>query len=202
MSPMSDDPVSAAGDDPDLKATSEGVGTTTRESGILGNMVERGGYLFAAGIVAAAIILLIEVFLRYVLNNPTLWVHETSVFLCGIAFIYGGLYCASRDSHIRVVLIYDSLGPRWRRIFDIAIYFVSAVAALFFAWASWLMVERAFWAPDGRFRMEGTGSAWNPPTPALMKGFLFVIMIVLAVQFVVLAVNHMRRVRKPSSGNR
>lgn len=196
---MSNDPVSAGGDDPDLKATSEGVGTTTRESGILGDMVERGGYLFAAGIVLAALILLLEVFLRYVFNNPTLWVHETSIFLCGIAFIYGGLYCASRDSHIRVVLIYDSLSPRWRRIFDIAIYVVSAVAALFFAWASWTMVERAFWAPDGRFRMEGTGSAWNPPTPALMKGFLFIIMIVLAVQFVILAVNHMRRARQTSS---
>lgn len=197
---MTDDPVSTGGDDPDLKSTSEGVGTTTRESGILGDWVERGGYLFAAGIVVAALILLLEVFLRYVFNNPTLWVHETSIFLCGSAFIYGGLYCAARDSHIRVVLIYDSLTPRWRRTFDVAIYLVSAGAAIFFAWASWLMVERAFWAPDGRFRMEGTGSAWNPPTPALLKGFLFIIMIVLAIQFIILAVNNMRRIGKSSSG--
>ena len=46
--------------------------------------------------------------------------------------------------------------------------------------------------------MEGTGSAWNPPTPALLKGFLFIVMIILAVQFVVLAVNHARRARRGS----
>lgn len=185
-------------DDPDLRATSEGVGTPLSEAGRLGRLVERGGYVFAVAIVATVVILLIEVFMRYVLDNPTFWVHETSIFLCGLAFIYGGLYCASRDSHIRVVLVYDWLSPGWRRIFDVVIYLVSAAAALFFAWASWLMVERAFWAPDGRFRMEGTGSAWNPPTPALLKGFLFVIMIVLTVQFVILAVNHARRVRNRS----
>ena len=198
---MSDDPVASGGEDPDLRATSEGVGITAPEAGWLGAAIERGGFPFAVGIVGAAAILLIEVFLRYALDNPTLWVHETSIFLCGIAFIYGGLFCAARNSHIRVVLIYDALNPRWRRIFDIVIYLISAVAAIFFAWASWLMVELAFWAPDGRFRMEGTGTAWNPPTPALSKLFLLIVLIVLAVQFVVLAFNHTKRSRRVPDKN-
>ena len=57
----------------------------------------------------AMLILIQEVVLRYVFNSPTIWAHETTIFLCGIAFVYGGLYCAARDSHIRVVLIYDAI---------------------------------------------------------------------------------------------
>ena len=102
----------------DLAATSEGVGHALPEAGLLGRLVDRGGYVFAVGIVAAAVILLMEVFLRYVFNRPTIWAHETTTFLCGIAFVYGGLYCASRNSHIRVVLIYDHLSPYWRRVMD------------------------------------------------------------------------------------
>ena len=76
--------------------------------------------------------------------------------------------------------------------------YTAAAVAAFFAWASWLMVKGSFWTPSGAFHMEGTGSAWNPPTPALLKGFLFIVMIILAVQFVVLAVNHARRARRGS----
>lgn len=177
-----------------LAATSEeGRSRPVPEAGMLGRVVEAGGVIFAAAIVASAAILLFEIFMRYVLDSPTNWVHEASIFLCAIAFAYGGLFCAARNSHIRVVLIYDALGPRLRRVFDVVIYLVSAVSAAFFAWASWLMVKTSFWNPSGEFHLEGTGSAWNPPTPALLKGFLFVVMIILAVQFLVLAFNHARR---------
>jgi C4-dicarboxylate transporter DctQ subunit len=195
---MTRDPIAVDGRDPDLSATSEGTGDTTPEAGILGRVIERVGFVFAAAIVVAAAILLFEIFMRYALDSPTNWVHELSIFLCAIAFIYGGLFCAARDSHIRVVLIYDALGPRLRTVFDVIIYVISAISAAFFAWASWLMVKGSFWNPSGEFHMEGTGSAWNPPTPALLKGFLFIVMIVLAVQFLVLAVNHARRVRRGS----
>lgn len=193
---MAVDPTPPEELDPKLSATSEGTGKTAPEAGILGRIIERIGYVFAAAIVLAAIILVFEIFMRYALNKPTLWVHETSIFLCAVSFVYGGLFCASRNSHIRVVLIYDALSPAWRRRFDIVIYLISAGAATFFAWAAWLMVKQAFWTPSGSFRMEGTGTAWNPPTPALIKGFLFLVLIGLALQFLVLAVNHARRHRR------
>ncbi|WMS44574.1 TRAP transporter small permease [Acuticoccus sp. MNP-M23] len=195
---MTRDPIAVDGPDPDLSATSEGTGAPVPEAGILGRGIEWGGYIFASAIVLSAAILLFEIFMRYVLDSPTNWVHEASIFLCAISFIYGGLFCAARNSHIRVVLIYDALGPRFRKIFDVVIYLISAISAAFFAWASWLMVKTSFWTPTGDFHMEGTGSAWNPPTPALLKGFLLFVMIILAVQFLVLAVNHARRARRVS----
>lgn len=191
--------------DHDLSSTSDDISELVRhvpptaipESGALGRWINRGGYIFAAGIVLAAAILLAEVFLRYVLNRPTIWAHEMSIFLCGIAFLYGGLFCAARDSHIRVVLIYDVLSPRLRRIFDVIISATSALAAAFFAYAAYVMVQRALFAPGG-FRLERSGSAWNPPSPAVVKVFMLIMLIVLTLQFIILTINHWKRLREGS----
>ena len=182
----------------DLASTSEGVGQLYPEAGLLGRLVDRLGYAFALGIVAAAIILLMEVFLRYVFNSPTIWAHEATTFLCGIAFIYGGLYCAARNSHIRVVLIYDHVSAYWRRVLDVVISIASCVATLFFVYAGWIMVQRAMFTPGGEFRLERSGSAWNPPTPAVLKIFLLVILGLLALQYLIFVVNHLKRLRRPA----
>ena len=178
----------------DLAATSEGtVPGPIPEAGVMGRIVDRLGYVFAAGIVAGAVILLIEVFLRYVFNSPTIWAHETTIFVSGLAFVFGGLYCTARNTHIRVVIIYDQLGPAARRVADVMIFLTSAVASAFFAYAAYQMAHRAVFAPSGGFRLETTGSAWSPPTPGLIKSFIFIVMVLLAIQFVILAVNSLRK---------
>ena len=163
------------------------------EAGQLGRWIDKGGILFAFGIVVAAAILLTEVFLRYVFNAPTFWAHETTTFLCGIAFLYGGLYCTARNSHIRVVLIYDSLSPYWRRMMNVVISVVSFIACLFFIYAATIMAEKALYTPQGDFRLERSGSAWNPPSPASLKVLLLIILVLMAVQFLILAYNHFKR---------
>jgi TRAP-type C4-dicarboxylate transport system permease small subunit len=160
------------------------------EAGAIGRAIDRGGLVFAVGIVASMAILINEVVLRYVFNAPTIWAHETTIFLCGVAFIYGGLYCTARDRHIRVVLIYDALPPGARRVFDVIISLVCAASSAMFAYAAWLMVQRAAFRPDGSFRLERSGSAWDPVYPGLLKVFLLAVLSVMAVQFLVLAVNY------------
>jgi len=172
---------------------------TVAEAGWLGRMIDKTGYLFAVGIVAAALILLIEVFLRYLFNSPTLWAHEITIFLCSIAFVFGGLYCTGHNKHIRVVLIYDHLSPRWRRAADVLISLVCALASGFFAYASWAMVKRAVMTPSGQIRLETTGSAWSAPTPALIKVFILIVMALLVVQFLILALNYARRSSAPET---
>jgi len=157
------------------------------EAGWLGRQIDRLGIVLAVGIVAAVIILIQEVVLRYIFNAPTIWAHETTVFLCAIAFIYGGLYCAAHDRHIRVVLIYDWLPTRIRRVFDIVISLICAASSAMFAWAAWLMVARAAFRPDGSFRLERSGSAWDPVYPALLKIFMLIVLSVMAIQFLILA---------------
>lgn len=163
-----------------------------KQAGWLGRWINRIGIVFAVGIVLSMFILMNEVILRYIFNAPTIWAHETTIFLCGMAFIYGGLYCTARNSHIRVVLIYDVIPPRIRRIFDIAISVVCAAASAMFAWAAYTMVLRAAFRPDGSIRLERSGSAWDPVFPGTIKIFLLIIMAVMAVQFIILAYNYAR----------
>lgn len=162
------------------------------QAGLLGRLIDRTGLVFAIGIVVSMAILINEVVLRYVFNSPTIWAHETTIFLCGIAFVYGGLYCAARDRHIRVVLVYDAVPAGVRRVLDIIISVICAAASAMFAWAAWIMVQRAAFRPDGSFRLERSGSAWDPVYPGLLKIFLLVVMAVMAVQFVILAINYAR----------
>ncbi|WP_226629916.1 TRAP transporter small permease subunit [Alloyangia pacifica] len=166
------------------------------EAGLLGRAIDRLGFIFAVGIVAAAVFLLMEVFLRYALNAPTIWAHETATFLCGLAFLYGGLFCVSRDRHIRVVLIYDALPARARKALDIFTSLASMIASGFFAYAAWLMLSKAVWSPMGDLRLERSGSAWNPPLPAYLKIFLFVLMLVMCAQFAVIVVKQLKKPAK------
>ncbi|WP_412051223.1 TRAP transporter small permease subunit [Hoeflea sp. Naph1] len=188
--------------EPDRSAveTAKAVDTVERgdagaiaEAGLIGRLVDKGGIVFAIGIVASMAILINEVFLRYVFNAPTIWAHETTIFLCGIAFIYGGLYCTARNSHIRVVLIYDFVPASIRRVFDIIISIICAAASAMFAWAAYLMVLRSTFRPDGSFRLERSGSAWDPVFPGALKLFLLFVLTVMALQFIVLAVNYARK---------
>jgi C4-dicarboxylate transporter, DctQ subunit len=166
--------------------------TASPESGRFGKGIEATGMLFAVGILISAGLLFFEVIMRYAFNSPTTWVHETVVFLNAAAFIFGGLYAAALDRHIRVVLFYDRLKPSMRRGFDVAISLTCLVSSGFFAWAAWQSVKRAVWTPQGEIRLETSGSAWNPAYPGLLKIFLFAILILLAVQFAILAVNYAR----------
>ncbi|WP_265501537.1 TRAP transporter small permease subunit [Paracoccus beibuensis] len=163
------------------------------QSGILGRWIDRLAIVPALGLVVAMLILIQEVVLRYVFGRPTIWAHETTVFLCAISFIYGGLLCAARDRHIRVVLVYDILPPAARRVADILISAVCGLSAAAFAWAAWQMVKRAAWRPDGSFHLETSGSAWNPAYPGILKILLMVALAIMALQFAILTINYARK---------
>lgn len=186
---MSDDPLSAAAEklhhDPGADP----------HAGPMGRAINAAGIIFAIGILCSAGILFLEVVLRYVFNKPTSWAHETVIFINACAFVFGGLYVAARNAHIRVVLLYDALSAGWRRGFDVVISLICAIASAFFAWAAWQSVKKAAWTPQGDFRLETSGSAWNPPTPGLLKVFLFVVLILMTLQFAVFAVSYLRKAR-------
>lgn len=171
-------------------------------AGRLGKWIDHAGIVFALGIIAAMLILIQEVVLRYVFNSPTQWAHETTIFLCALAFIYGGLYCVARDSHIRVVLIYDALNARWRRVADVVISLFCMISSGFFAWAAWDMVKKGVFRPDGGVHLETSGSAWDPAYPGYLKLFLFLVLILMTLQFLILAyhyaIGHTARVEDAS----
>ena len=78
--------------------------------------------VYLAVIVFSALIISIflEVFFRYVLNNPSPQLFELSIY-CFVWVIYlGGALATRYNQHVRFDLIYRSLPERGRRILDVA----------------------------------------------------------------------------------
>lgn len=140
-----------------------------------------------------------EVIARYVFDSPTFWAHETTTFLIAAIFLVGGPIALSRDKHIRVRMVYDAVSPAARRWLDIA---NSIIAMIFFAglgYAGWIMAWKATHTPGGDIHFEGTGTAWNPPTPALLK---ILILICVVLMFVQSALHLIRALRGDTASRR
>ncbi len=150
------------------------------------------GHLFSLLFLASMGILIFEVVMRYGFNAPTIWVHETTIFLCAVCFVFGGLHTVSRDGHIRIVLVYDQVGARARRGLDIFIHAACGFATGMFSYALAPTVAGSFYTPAGEFRIITSGSAWNPPFPAYLRLFLLIILIAMTLQFLVFVINRIR----------
>ena len=197
----------------DLNATSEEVGGEAGAhvgrrmpdppalSGRFGRAVDALGKVVATFFLISTGIVLYEIVSRYAFDAPTRWAHETTTFLCAIGFLFGGLYALSHDKHIRVVLIYEAVPAAVRRWFDVVIATVGLVAVLFFAYAAWATVRRSWFAPGtDRIKLETSGSAFDAPYPALIKGLLLAVVVAMAVQFVIHIVNSLRGARADGKG--
>jgi TRAP-type C4-dicarboxylate transport system permease small subunit len=166
-------------------------------SGRFGRAVHLLGKVVATFFLISTAVVLYEIVSRYVFGAPTRWAHETTTFLCACGFLFGGLYALAHDKHIRVVLIYDAVSERVRRWFDVVISTVGLIAVLFFAYAAWATVQRSWFAAGtGEIKLETSGSAFDAPYPALIKGLLLVIVVAMAVQFVIHIVNSLRNARR------
>ncbi|MDH3407680.1 MAG: TRAP transporter small permease subunit [Gammaproteobacteria bacterium] len=77
-----------------------------------------------------------EVFVRYVLNNPTSWAFDMSYLLYGALFFMSGAYTLSRNGHVRGDFIYRMWRPRTQGYIELTLYilfFYPGVLALCYA---------------------------------------------------------------------
>ncbi|MGB1034483.1 MAG: TRAP transporter small permease subunit [Primorskyibacter sp.] len=81
-------------------------------------------------------VMLYEVFLRYVVEKPTIWANELTLWLAGFVFLMAGMYAMQQRSHIRIFLLYDVV-PRWmQRLFDTISTLLICVFAFFLVFGS------------------------------------------------------------------
>lgn len=133
-----------------------------------------------------------EIIRRYVFDAPTLWVHETVTFAGATLFVIGGLYALATDRHVRIVLIYDAVSHRAQRWLRVVHHLLGLVFCGLLLSASWSMATEAVLAPWGDWRLETSGSAWNPPFPALLKVIILVAVAVMTLQFLLHLVRDLR----------
>ncbi|ADG91679.1 Tripartite ATP-independent periplasmic transporter DctQ component [Arcobacter nitrofigilis DSM 7299] len=139
------------------------------------------------------IIICYEVFSRYVLNSPTSWVQETTTLIAGILFIWGGLHSLTTDRHIKITILYDMLTKKYKYYVDILISTLLIICLVFMNYSAFLLFKSSWFKPWGAFYMETSGSAWNPPFPAISKLVLFVVLILMLIQVLVKFISILRR---------
>jgi len=82
------------------------------------------GHAFAWCILILTLGTSYEVFMRYVLNNPTSWAFDMSYILYGGLFIMSGAYALSRDAHVRGDVLFRLLRPRVQASLELVLYFI------------------------------------------------------------------------------
>jgi TRAP-type mannitol/chloroaromatic compound transport system permease small subunit len=103
------------------------------------------GKAFAWLIVLMAVGTGYEVFVRYVMNNPTAWALDVSFIMYGTLFMMGGAYTLSRGGHVRGDFLYRLWQPRTQAKVDLVLYilfFFPGVTALIFA--GWKYAARSW----------------------------------------------------------
>ena len=63
-----------------------------------------------------------EVFVRYVLDNPTSWAFDMSYLMYGAVFFMAGAYTLSRGGHVRADIFYRLWSARTQATVELVLY--------------------------------------------------------------------------------
>lgn len=98
-----------------------------------------------------------EVFMRYVLNAPTVWAFDMSYMMYGALFMMSGAYAVSRNSHVRGDFLYRKWSNRTQAKVDLTLFLVFYFPAIFamvftggqYAFESMRILESSVNSPAG-----------------------------------------------------
>lgn len=128
-------------------------------------------------IISMTLVMLYEVFLRYVVETPTLWANELTLWIAGFVFMLSGIYAMQQRSHIRIFILYDVL-PRWgQHICDTIWVAMLWVFAFFLIFGSYKQVF-----VNKFYRWEMFGTAFDPPIPATIQPMILITVCLIALQ--------------------
>jgi TRAP-type mannitol/chloroaromatic compound transport system permease small subunit len=82
------------------------------------------GHAFAWCIIILTLGTSYEVFVRYVMNDPTSWAFDFSYIMYGALFFMAGAYTLSRGGHVRADMFYRLWRPRTQATVELVLYIV------------------------------------------------------------------------------
>ncbi len=151
----------------------------------------RAGHIVSILFFIVVCISFFEVIMRYVFNSPTMWVHETTSFLVSLAMLFGGIACYADEKHIAMTFIADSFPPKVKWFITLFVEICTLVFSILMTWGAYMAAHEAFFSPFGTFRMQTSGSALDPPFPAINKGFFFATCIMLVFLVILHLLRHL-----------
>lgn len=107
---------------------------------------------------ALVLVVVYDVIMRYVFNDPPMWAFDTAVMLGGTIYVLAWAYTHRYRGHVRVDVIYHHLSHRARAIIDAAgtLFLFFPLLALVihesfrWMWRAWVIHERfmeTYWYP-------------------------------------------------------
>ncbi len=113
------------------------------------------GKAFGWSILILTLSTVYEVFVRYVLNAPTVWAFDMSVQMYGALFMMAGAYTLAQDAHVRGDVIYRLLSKRKQATIDLVLYILflapGALALIYYGYGfaadSWFYKEVSWSSP-------------------------------------------------------
>ncbi|MBC8008302.1 MAG: TRAP transporter small permease subunit [Prolixibacteraceae bacterium] len=126
---------------------------------ILDRITEMSGYLFALLLIPLILSNAVEVFMRYVLDSPTVWALETTVMSYGALFMLGAAYALLKGAHVRTDMFWEKFSDRKKGLIDSITYvllFLPSMGLLFYM--SFDELHYA-WSIGERSNL----TAWPPP---------------------------------------
>ena len=130
-------------------------------------------------IAVMTIVMLYEVFMRYIVEKPTEWANEMTLWFASFVFLTSGFYAMQQRSHIRIFLLYDAV-PRWlQKVFDTISTLLIVMFAFFLVYGSFKQVF-----VNKLYKWELYGSAFNPPIPATLQPMVLIVITLVAIQAV------------------
>lgn len=124
-------------------------------------------------------VMLYEVFMRYIMERPTEWANEMTLWFASFVFLVSGFYAMQQRCHIRIFLIYDMV-PRWvQRAFDSFSTLLIVIFAFALVYGSYKQVF-----VNKLYKWELYGSAFNPPIPATLQPMVLIMISLVAAQAV------------------
>jgi TRAP-type mannitol/chloroaromatic compound transport system permease small subunit len=96
------------------------------------------GHAFAWCIVVLTLGTTYEVFVRYVMNDPTSWAFDFSYIMYGALFFMAGAYTLSRGGHVRADMFYRLWRPRTQATVELVLYilffFPGVISLMYSGW--------------------------------------------------------------------
>jgi len=96
------------------------------------------GHAFAWCIVVLTLGTSYEVFVRYVMNDPTSWAFDFSYIMYGALFFMAGAYTLSRGGHVRADMFYRLWRPRTQATVELVLYilffFPGVISLMYSGW--------------------------------------------------------------------
>ena len=90
-------------------------------------------WAFAVLVVPLVLANTIEVFMRYVLGQPTDWAMETTVMTYGSLFMLGAAFALQKGAHVRTDMLWEKFSDRTKGVIDSVAYallFLPSMAVL------------------------------------------------------------------------